>query len=354
MSKEKYVGLDVHKATIVIAVLNTAGQVMMKNIIATDAQIIREFFKGLSGVVKVTLEESTQSAWLYALLRPLVKEVVVCNPRHNKLIEVGNKGDLIDAEKLAHLLRLGALKTVYKGNQEQRWLKDLARAYQNLVSNSTRVMNRLKAIYRSRGINCDGHNIYKLDQRQLWLDKLNEEEGARFRSLMLFEELEKLTELRRRTKQEFLHQSKRQPDYAILCGLPGIGPLRASILLSFVGPPHRFRTKEQFWPYCGLAVVTRNSADHQVVNGTISKRRKVIGTRGLNPMHVPELKQIFKDAALTAMRREPCQSWYQKRIDNGMRPEMARLSLARRLASVTLTIWQRKEKFDPEKFSATV
>ena len=58
MSKEKYVGLDVHKATIVIAVLNAVGQVVMQTVIATDAQLLREFFKGLSGTVAVALEEA--------------------------------------------------------------------------------------------------------------------------------------------------------------------------------------------------------------------------------------------------------------------------------------------------------
>ena len=353
MNNQKYVGMDVHKATIVIAVLNAVGQVVMRSVIATDAQVIREFFKGLTGTVAVALEEGTQSAWLYALLRPLVKDVVVCNTRHNKLLEVGNKGDLIDAEKLAHLLRLGALKAVYKGNTEQRQLKDLARAYQNLVSDCTRVMNRIKAIYRGRGVNCDGHAVYQAEQRESWLAKLSED-GARFRCRTLFEQLEKLQELRRAAKQELLTQGKRQADYDLLRSLPGIGPLRATILLAFVGSPHRFRTKRQFWPYCGLAVITRSSADHQIINGTVSKRRKAIGTRGLNPMHVPELKQVFKDAALTAKRRDPCQSWHQARIDQGMRPEMARLSLARRLAAVTLVLWQRQEKFAPEKFSARI
>lgn len=352
MSKTKYVGMDVHKATIVIAVLNAVGQSVMQTVIATDAQLLREFFKGLSGSISVVLEEGTHAAWLYALLKPLVKEVVVCNPRHNKLLEVGNKGDQLDAEKLAQLLRLGALKTVYQGNQEQRRLKDLARAYQNLVADATRVMNRIKALYRGRGIKCDGRQIYQPAQRQDWLAKLPEE-GARFRCQLLFEQLEKLQELRRTAKQALLKQGKRQPEYEILCSLPGLGPLRATLLLAFVGTPQRFRTKQQFWPYCGLAVITRTSADHQVVNGMISKRHKVRGTRGLNPMHVPELKQVFKDAALTAARQEPCQSWYQARLEQGQRPEMARLSLARRLAAVTLTLWQRKEKFDPVKFSTT-
>lgn len=353
MSNEKYVGMDVHKATTVIAVLNVLGQLIMQTVIATDSQIIREFFKGLSGTVKVAVEEGTHSAWLYELIKPLVKEIVVSNSRHNKLIEVGNKTDEIDAEKLAHLLRLGALKTIYKGNLEQRRLKDLARSYENLVSDCTRVMNRIKAIYRGRGINCDGHAIYQTSQRESWLAKLTEE-GARFRCRMLFEQLEKLQELRQTAKQELLKQSKTQADHPILLSLPGIGPLRAAILLAYVGSPHRFRTKRQFWPYCGLSVITRSSADHQIINGTISKRRKVIGTRGLNPLHVPELKKVFKDAALSAQRREPCKSWYEKRIENGMRTEMARLSLARRLAAVTLTIWQRKEKFEATKFSTSI
>jgi transposase len=353
MTNDKYVGLDVHKATIVIAVLNAIGQVIMRNIIATESQVIREFFKGLNGTVKVALEEGTHSAWLYELLRPLVKEVVVSNARHNKLMEVSNKNDEIDAEKLAHLLRLGSLKAVYKGNLEQRRLKDLARGYENLVSDCTRVMNRIKAIYRGRGIKCEGHAIYQPDQRESWLGKLTEE-GARFRCRGLFEQLEKLQDLRRAAKQELLKHSKTHSDDPILRSLPGIGPLRAAILLAYVGSPHRFRTKRQFWPYCGLSVITRTSADHQIVNGTINKRRRVIGTRGLNQMHVPELKKVFKDAALSAQRREPCKSWYEKRLENGMRPELARLSLARRLAAVTLTIWQRKEKFEATKFSTSI
>lgn len=353
MSNEKYVGMDVHKATIVIAVMNAVGQVMMRSVIATDAQIIREFFKGLSGTVHVALEEGTQSAWLYALLRPLVKDVVVCNTRHNKLLEVGNKSDQIDAEKLAELLRLGALKAVYKGNAEQQRLKDLQHTYENLVRDCVRVMNQLKAIYRGRGIKCNGRDIYKESQREPWLEKL-QEDGARFRARSLFEQLAKLQVLRRAAKRELWRWSKQHPDYQLLASQPGLGPIRVAILLAQVGTPQRFRTKRQFWPYCGLAVITQSSADHQIVNGKISKRRKVLGTRGLNRNHVPALKSVFKDAALSAKQRDPFKSWYEQRIDKGMRPEMARLSLARKLAATTLVCWQRREKFDASKVSATV
>jgi hypothetical protein len=47
-------------------------------------------------------------------------------------------------------------------------------------------------------------------------------------------------------------------------------------------------------PYCGLAVVTRSSADHKIVEGQIVKSQKKVSTRGLNRNHSPRLKQVFK------------------------------------------------------------
>jgi transposase len=115
MNNVKYVGMDVHKVITVIVVLNAAGQVESRTQVKTKADNLRDFFRGLSGRVEVAFEEGTQSAWLYQLLKPLVAEVTVCDPRHNKLIGDGNKSDDDDAETLAHLLRLRALKVVYKG-----------------------------------------------------------------------------------------------------------------------------------------------------------------------------------------------------------------------------------------------
>src|SRR5262245_50617690 len=69
-----------------------------------------------------------------------------CRRVTNKLIEDGNKSDDEDAETLAQLLRLGAVKAVYKGDDQQQQLKEICRAYDNLIEDSTRVQNRLKAI----------------------------------------------------------------------------------------------------------------------------------------------------------------------------------------------------------------
>ena len=101
----KYVGMDVHKEAIAIAVLNGAGKLVMESIIETKASTILQFIQGLRGDLHVTLEEGTWAAWLYDLLKPHVTEVVVCDPRKNALLKEGNKSDKIDARKLADLLK---------------------------------------------------------------------------------------------------------------------------------------------------------------------------------------------------------------------------------------------------------
>jgi len=106
MQKILYVEMDVHQASIVIVVLNVEGKTISEAIIETMTETVRDFRRGLRGELHVTFEEGAQAAWLYDLLRPHATEVLVCNPRHNKLLGVGNKSDRIDAMKLAQLQQL--------------------------------------------------------------------------------------------------------------------------------------------------------------------------------------------------------------------------------------------------------
>src|ERR1035438_4577434 len=93
MDSIKYVGLDVHRDTISVAVLNADGKLVMQSVIATHATTILDFLWGLRGTLQVTFEEGTHSAWLYDLLGRRVAHVVVCNPRQNALLKAGNKSD---------------------------------------------------------------------------------------------------------------------------------------------------------------------------------------------------------------------------------------------------------------------
>ncbi len=74
----KYIGMDVHKESISIAVMNSVGKVVMDSVIETKASMILQFIDGLYGDLQVTFEEGTSAAWLYDLLKPHVTKVVVC------------------------------------------------------------------------------------------------------------------------------------------------------------------------------------------------------------------------------------------------------------------------------------
>jgi transposase len=351
MKNIKYVGLDVHKAITVIAVLNQDGQVECLAKIKTKADNFRDYFRGMTGLTNVVLEEGSWSAWLNRLLKPLVTSVTVCETRHNKLIGAGNKSDDQDAETLARLLRLGEIKSVYKGDLQQAHIRELFRAYDNLVGDATRAQNRLKSLYRSRGLDCAGKAVLRNDQRADWLAKLPEE-SARFRAQLLLSELDLLQQLRKQAKTKLVAACKQHPDYALLLQLPGFGPVRVGALLAIVGQPQRFRTKRQFWPYCGFAVVTHSSADYVESDGRIIKKQKKAATRGLNRNHHPQLKAVFKGAALTVMRDEMYKAYYDSLVQSGTKAELARISVARKLATVALTIWQRREDYDPQKVFA--
>jgi len=152
MTSTKYIGMDVHKESISIAVSNSVGKVAMECVIETKASMILQFIEGLRGDLHVTFEEGTAAAWLYDLLKPHVTKLVVCNPRRNALLKVGNKSDRIDARKLTELLRGNQLHPVYHGEHGLRALKELVRSYLTISKDLARVMTRVKALYRSWAI----------------------------------------------------------------------------------------------------------------------------------------------------------------------------------------------------------
>ena len=95
IDRTKYIGMDVHKETVSIAVMNSTGKLVMESIIETKTATILQFIQGLSGDLQVTFEEGTWAAWLYDLLKPHVTKIVVCDPRRNALLKEGNKSDKV-------------------------------------------------------------------------------------------------------------------------------------------------------------------------------------------------------------------------------------------------------------------
>ena len=348
MNDTKYIGLDVHQATISAAVMDSTGKLLMESILETKAATILQFVHGLRGSVQVTLEEGTCAAWLHDLLKPHVANVVVCDPRKNALLKAGNKNDRIDARKLADLLRTGLLSPVYHGENGLRGLRELARSYLALNRDVTRVMNRLKAVYRSWGIPCAGQRVYAPRYRSEWLDKITET-AVRQRAAIYYQQLDALRSLRQQVRRDLLAESGNHGATKLLRQIPSIGPIRAALLIAVMQTPHRFRTKRQLWAYSGLASKTSTSGEYRFVEGQLKRSKKFLAIRGLNANHNHDLKNIFKGAAIRAAAVPgPFQDFYVALVARKIKPAMARLTLARKIAAITLIVWKKGVGFDAE------
>jgi len=108
-------------------------------------------------------------------------------------------------------------------------LKELARTYANLVADGTRVMQRLKALFRARGIRTPGTEVSRRTQRAEWLRQLPDA-GVRFRANSLYRELEVLQELRPKAKAAMLAEARRDPAWRVLRTIPYLGPVRVALL----------------------------------------------------------------------------------------------------------------------------
>ena len=343
-----YLAFDVHQATVVASLRDERGKMLMRATVPTEAKAILTLVRSAGPRVHVAFEEGAQAQWLHDLLVPHAERVIVCNVRGRS--ETTNKSDRIDADGLSELLRLGALKPVFHGAPEVLTLKELVRNYNNLVEDSTRVMLRIKAIFRARAIGTPGVSVYRPTQRKQWLTQL--EGGARVRAGSLLAQLDVLLELRLKAKAAMIAAARRQSGWKILRAIPFFGPVRVAEILAIMRTPFRFRTKRNLWPYAGLAVVSRSSADEQFKDGKLRRRKRAPLTRGLNRNHNPMLKAVFKGAANAATARPgPLRDYYQASLARGVKDDLAKVTLARKIAAVTLRLWKKGELWDPKKLT---
>ena len=273
---------------------------------------------------------------------------MACDPRKNALLKAGNKSDRIDGRKLSELLYLNKLNPVYHGEHGMRALKELARSYLTITRDLTRVMSRLKAIYRSWGLLVPASRCTHRATPAEWLAKISEV-GVRRRAELYYQQFDALAALRQSVRRELLAEGRKHLNMRLQRQIPSIGPRRAVLLLALIQTPNRFRTKRQLWAYCGLALPTYTSGEYRFVSGQRKRSKKVLAVRGLNLHHNHDLKNIFKGAATRAASTEgPFQDFYQAGVARGVKPHLARLTLARKIAAVTLLVWKKGVRFDAE------
>jgi hypothetical protein len=162
-----------------------------------------------------------------------------------------------------------------------------------------------------------------------------------------------LQHLRQQARRELLAEGRKHTITAKLRRIPALGPIRSVLAVALIQTPHRFRSKRQLWTYSGLGLETRDSGEYHYVDGQVRRRKKQATIRGLNKDYNHDLKGLFKAAAIRAsVQPGPFQDFYQRSLAKGIKPTMVRLTLARKIAAITLTLWKKGEDFDIDKLNS--
>jgi hypothetical protein len=170
---------------------------------------------------------------------------------------------------------------------------------------------------------------------------------------LLSQQLDHLVQLKKAMQDAMVAEAVKNTCIPILKTVPGIGPVRSAQLLAIVVWPHRFRTSRQFWAYCGFGIETHSSSDWVMTSNGSWARSPIVQTRGLNRNYNRQCKAIFKDAAtnvLAKMPSNPLCADYERLLTQGTKPNLAKLSIARKIAAMTLAMWKKEEVYNPTKY----
>jgi len=338
-----YLALDVHAATCVLGAKREDGTWLGEKRVPTEGAALREAVAGIRSPDKwLTFEEGGMSLWLCDLLRPLVKRLLVCDPRENASIaRSAKKRDEWDVRELCRLFRLGELKEVWHSTDAARNAFLLAaETYLQLRKERARLKSVLKAWYRRGGVMATGSTPYSESGRKDWLSLLAAgplREGAKSQYAVL----DAVEEQREEAWQRVTARGRDFPEIARFMAVKGIGPVGAHLFSALIGDPSRFATRQQLWRYCKLGITDRTSDG------------KPLGYERLDRQGQGELKAVSYHAwkgAIIAKDNE-IKRWYQESQARTGSTRHARLNTQRKIIELMWVLWRSGQDYDPKRFA---
>ena len=232
---DRYIGLDAHSTSCTLAVVGPSGRRLGSHVVETNGAELVAAVRAVARPRHLVLEEGTQSGWLHEILTPHVDELVVVQATQ---APIGHKSDERGAFALAEALRIGKFdRRVFKAPSRFARLRALAHTYSTLDRDLVRTKNRLKAVFRSRGVQVSGQAVYGSNRNE-WLIQLPA--ATRVAAELLYRELDCLTELKADAGEKLVLESHEHPSSRVFETCPGLGPIRVALMLPVVITPERF------------------------------------------------------------------------------------------------------------------
>ena len=338
-----YIGADVDCNTTVLAV-RRGGSVVGRYRVPTTIPALCEVLAQIPNPKVMTFEEGPLADWLYRNLRDRVTDLVVCDPRRNRLIVGdGDKTNPMDAEKLAELLQGGHVRPVYHSDRVDRAeLKQWVALYHDRVEEAVRQVNKIRGRCRMHGVRPVRGFLSNEKARDAWLKGLRP--GALAGQLrVLFLGYQAAAEQVRRCRQELARRSRREAMVRRWQQLPGVGLIRAVTFLAYMDTPWRFGSPKKRWKYCGVGLERKAS-------GTDARGRDKPGKVRVCRACNRRLKSVVLGATLSAVGQggNKFRDVYERLVRKGVSLGNARRAAARKLIDTMTGMWKQGSDFQPD------
>ncbi len=333
-----HIALDTHISFCEMAVVTTSGKLVKRDRCDTNIPAIVAMLDEVRQPRKLTFEEGPLADWLTRNLREHVQELIVCEPRRNRLIaKDGDKDDDIDAEKLANLYRGGYLKPVHQtANMDRTLLKQHVGYYHHRVRERVRHGNQIVAQFRRHGLFVRITDLLDKDKRAEWWRQLPCNLVLRNNLDQMLTMFRLLCDQELKNRKNLVKLARSEEPVRRFTELPGVGWVRAVTFYVYVDTPYRFASKSALWRYCGIGLKRKHSG--------AGKTRAQLDHSGNR-----RLKDVLLGAAKSAVssKDSPFADKYKYWTKNeGMYPTTAQRNVARCIASTLLALWKSGEDYD--------
>lgn len=267
----RFIGLDLHKHTVEVCVLDTRGRVLARHSVACERTTLKAFAtEHLTPTDRLAVEATTNTWAVAEILKPFVAAITVGNPLQIKAIAQAKvKTDKIDAEVLANLLRCDFLPEVWEPDAPTQKLRHLTGVRSALVADRTRLKNRIHSILASLLVPLTEGGLFTA-KGLAWIravDLPDEARGTVDRFLRLYDAVDVELESLDVQLRVLAHHD---PRVRLLMTLPGVAHGVALTLIAALGDVARFRDGDHAASYLGLTPIVRQSAG-KCYRGSITK-----------------------------------------------------------------------------------